>query len=525
MAALPATHGYLRTGPSTKTMSAFAAETDRLPADTAEALAGLRRKADALAQQTLSRSERFAALEALRDQAIALTESQRSSYCGKPIPLSDAERQAWENAVGTWQAFYFGYALCADADLESQKAATVWQRTLDSLGRAIREHPFAYRAVPPALWKEFHSCFRTAAECSLADTAVADAHGTEGRASCSSTYLHTLLHDSANLYALSALQMHASACWLPRWIGMARLATTPPADGARSPLAVDLGADGGARLSPRTAPDASMRYLDTAAIGAHLRALADEARNARPAPELQAAALPQPMLERLLTHLYVQWCSAGAGRMDERHGNAVRAQAAVGMHAVHFQISGRAFRQPGLRYTREEEHDLATFGHITERTEQRLLTGRSAALEPWEIVNESASGLLGLRRKGDLASRIAHGQLVALRTSSIDPPTLGVVQRLRVEVDGSLHLALRLFKQEARGVAVRTAGDPSQKYERALLLETGPEGGDKCSLIVAAGRFRPGARAELYTNRAEPIRIEKTLEASCDFERVTFLHT
>jgi hypothetical protein len=319
--------------------------------------------------------------------------------------------------------------------------------------------------------------------------------------------------------------MHASGCWLPGWIGMAHLAAAPPADSARSPLAVDLGGEAGARPALRAAPGASMRYLDTAALGAHLRALADQARNARPVPELQAAPLPRPLLERLLTHLYVQWCSAGSGRVDERQGNAVRAQAAVGMHAVHFQISGRAFRQPGLRYTREEEHDLATFGHITERTEQRLLTGRSAAMEPWEIVNESASGLLGLRRKADLASRIAHGQLVALRTSSIDPPTLGVVQRLRGEVDGSMYLGLRLFKQEARGVAIRTAGDPSQKYERALLLDVGAEGRDTCSLIVAPGRFGPGARAELYTNRAEPIRIEKMLEGSCDFERVTFLHT
>jgi hypothetical protein len=505
-------------------MSAFAAETERSPTDPVEALAGLRRRVHALAAEPLAQSERFTALEALRGNAVALTDSQRSLYCGKPVPPSDEERQGWENAVGTWEAFYFAYALCADAGLDPRAAATVWQRALDSLGRAIREHAFAYRAVPPGLWKELHSCYRTASECSLADVEVADPQGSDAGTSCTGAYVRTLLHDSANLYALSLPQMHAVARWLPQWIGMARLATTPPADSTRSPLATDLAGEIGARPSLRAPAGPSMRYLDTASLGAHLRALADHARNARLVPELQAAALPQPQLERLLTHLYVQWCSAGSGRVDERQGNPIRAQAAVGMHAVHFQISGRAFRQPGLRYTREEEHDLATFGHITERTEQRLLTGRSAALEPWDIVNESASGLLGLRRKADLASRIAHGQLVALRTTSIDPPVLGVVQRVRAEVDGSTHLALRLIKHEARGVAIRIEGDALQKYERALLLAAGPDGRDTGSLIVEPGRFPPGAKAELYTNRAEPIRIGTTLEASADFERVTFLH-
>jgi hypothetical protein len=202
----------------------------------------------------------------------------------------------------------------------------------------------------------------------------------------------------------------------------------------------------------------------------------------------------------------------------------VRAQAGIGMHAAHFQISGRAFRQPGLRYTREEEHDLATFGHITERTEQRLLTGRSAAMEPWDIAYDMVSGMLPARRKANLEARVGHGQLVALRTSSIDPPTLGVVHRLRVDIDGTVYLGLRMFRQEARGVAIRPAGNSSQKYERALVLDAGSEGKEPPSLLVAPGRFRAGDRPELYTNLGEAICIDKVVESSADFERVTFVH-
>jgi hypothetical protein len=506
-------------------MSGFAAESEYRSGDPAEALAALRRRVDAVAAEPLSNEQRFTALEALRASAVALAASQRARYCGQPVPSDDAERQCWENVVGTWQAFYFAYALCADAGLESKAAAAVRQRALDSLGRAVREHALVYRSVPAGLWKELHTCYRSASDCSLGDIEVADGHEAQGGASCNSSYMHTLLHDSANLYAFPALQMQVAASWIAQWSHKVRLSESPLPDSSRSPLAVDLLSECGPRMAARTAPGPSVRYLDTAALGAHLRQLGDHARNARPAPELQAAAaLPQALLERSLTQLYVQWCSAGSGRLDEWHDECVRAQAGIGMHAAHFQISGRAFRQPGLRYTREEEHDLATFGHITERTEQRLLTGRSAALEPWDIAYDMVSGMLPARRKANLEARVGHGQLVALRTSSIDPPTLGVVHRLRVDIDGTVYLGLRMFRQEARGVAIRPAGNSSQKYERALVLDAGSEGKEPPSLLVAPGRFRAGDRAELYTNLGEAICIDKVVESSADFERVTFVH-
>jgi hypothetical protein len=286
---------------------------------------------------------------------------------------------------------------------------------------------------------------------------------------------------------------------------------------------LDLAGDSGATLARTVAPAPTVRHLDTVKLGAHLRELAESLRNGHSAPELErATGLPAAALERLLTHLYVQWCSAGSGRADERQGNATRAHIGLGMHAAHFQISGRAFRQPGSRYTREEERDLATFGHITERTEQRLLTGRSAALEPWEIVNQSVSGLLGLRRKADLERSIAIGELVAMRVNSIDPPGLGVIQRLKWDADGSVSVGLRLLRGEARGVAVRAAGNAAQSYERALLMDAGSESGAPPTLIVSAGRYAAGTKLELHTGRAEEVLLEQLVERSVDFDRYTF---
>lgn len=491
------------------------------PDDARAALSQLRQTAQKLTSDTLPSQQRLAALERLRTEALGYLPQLRAHYIGQPQPLSDAERLAWEEQVALWHAFYFGFALCGDL-LEPAAAATVWTHALDSMGRAIREHGRVYRAVPPILWKELNSCYRTAEACEVHAVAVPGGDPSGAIQTCKSVYLNTLLHDAAHLGSLSGTQMQIVEQWLPRWLQDVELLDAAPAQAERSPLAVDLCGDSGALLARDLPSDGQLRHLDTSALGARLRSLATALRENRPAQELDLALreLPRPAVERLLTHLYVQWCSMGTRRREERLQNPVRTQVAVTMQAMHFQISGRAFRQPGTRYTREEEHDLATFGHITERTEHRLLTGRSAALEPWEIVNQSSAGSLGMQRKPGLQSRISHGQLIAVRTSSAMPPRLGTVQRLVSGSDGSLVAGIRLIPGEARGVAIRPASSTTAPFERALALAPDPERQLPETLIVPRGRFKPGTLLEMHESRTEKVQIGEVLEHGFEFDRM-----
>lgn len=491
------------------------------PVNARAALARLRQSAQELASAAIASQTRLPALEQLRAQAMQLLPRLRAHYIGQPQPLSDDERLAWEEQVALWHAFYFGFALCGDL-VEPRDAALVWTRALDSLGRAIREHSRVYRAVPPILWKELNSCYRTAEACGVHDAAVPDGNAPDATQTGKLVYLTTLLHDAAHLGSLSGPQIQLAERWLTAWITDAELLDALPAQPERSPLAINLAGDTGAQLARELPADCERRFLDTATLGSNLRALASDLREKRAMPELGVAlqTLARPALERLLTHLYVQWCSAGTRRKEDRLPTPVRAQVAVTMHAMHFQISGRAFRQPGLRYTREEEHDLATFGHITERTEQRLLTGRSAALEPWEIVNQSSTGSLGMERNPGLQSRISHGQLMAVRTSSASPPKLGTVQRIVVESNGALVVGIRLIPTEARGVAVRLASETTGKFERALLIGADPERHLPESLIVPRNQFRPGTILDMHDNRAEKLQLGEVLEHGFDFDRM-----
>lgn len=484
-------------------------------------LTALRRAAQQISANDLAPLERFTLLEQLHAQALQLIAQQPANYVGQPLPLDDSERLAWEEQVALWHAFYFGFALCADIT-EPTHAARVWMRALDSLGRAVREHGRAHRDVPPLLWKELNSCYRTAETCGLHAVPMPDGDSAGAMRTCKQILLTTLLHDAANLSALPGTQLRVVERWLTRWSDHADLLADAPAEAARSPLAIRLDGDTGARLAREMIRDEQLRYIDTSALGAHLRGLASALREQRTDADLLLALseLSRLDVERLLTHLYIQWCSAGTGRNEERDESVTRAQVATTMYAIHFQISGRAFRQPGMRYTREEEHDLATFGHITERTEQRLLTGRSAALEPWDIVNRGSGGSLGLRRKPEFQTRIGHGQLIAVRTSSTMQPMLGVIQRLRVEADGALSAGMRLIPGEVRGVAVRVPTSPTPVFERALLLAADATRKVPESIIVPLGSHVPGTILELHDKRTEKVQLGEVLERGFDFERL-----
>ena len=520
MRAMAATAAHFDVPTDSSTLEAWLKS---LPADCCAAFVALRDQAKRFATSSVAPGQRFSMLERMRSHAVQLMPELRTRYLAKPVPLEGAERQAWETCVGLWEAFYFAYALCTESGSEPERAATVWHRALDCLGCAIRECGFGYHTAPSGLWKELNSCYRTIEGCSLEEITVREAEQGSTEVDCKRAYLAIVLHDAASIYSLSTQHMLALEQLLPAWAAIGDLTTESPTDPAHSPLAIDLAGDAGALLARTLQPAETVRHLDTSILALKLRELAAAVRSGTLPLELAAVrTMPRPALERLLTHLYIQWCSGGTGRTEERRESTRRAQIALNMHAIHFQISGRAFRQPGLRYTREEEHDLATFGHITERTEQRLLTGQSSALEPWEIANQSASGVLSMLRKPDLESRIQHGQLIAMRTSSIEAPSLATVQRIRIENDGCLSIGIRTIRADVRGAAVRPQDDLLSKFERALIVEADQERSAPGYLILPPGRFSPGATIELHSGRSEKIKITSMLEQNVDHDRATY---
>jgi hypothetical protein len=180
---------------------------------------------------------------------------------------------------------------------------------------------------------------------------------------------------------------------------------------------------------------------------------------------------------------------------------------------------------PGASLSRQEEHDMQLFGHISERTERSLVTTQSAAVESWELVNQSNSGFMCMLREHDAALRIGHNQLVAVRRGTSKLFYLGLVQWLRIEENAELFVGVRLFPGIARAVVARPANfnAPSgiNGFERALLLPEMAVPATPATLILPPGWYQQGRFIELFGEQKQVAKLLNVIEKGSDFDRCT----
>src|SRR5262249_2745400 len=147
--------------------------------------------------------------------------------------------------------------------------ALVHQRALRCVGRAMRDHNRIYRAVPTALWQQFHKLYAAAEAFAIADAPVSDLINHDApNPSCTSTYVHALLAQQATPTDLPLAQMSSIALWLRPWPPLVKLAPTVDAGKPLPPLATVLGSGTGARNASELRPTANVRYLDLDPISA-----------------------------------------------------------------------------------------------------------------------------------------------------------------------------------------------------------------------------------------------------------------
>ena len=479
-------------------------------------------------------------LETLRDPLAKLHAAATSGYSDKAVPLATNEHDLWRATVDVRLAVAAAYEKSladqqTDAQYTEQWEALVCQRALRELDLAILDHARAYVAVPGVIWKRLHNLYRHAEVRGITETA-ATGIGTSVMVlrNCRSTYLHALLFDQAQPYSRTPTQMESVARWLDEWAGLVSLHTDAPDSNSLTALAVDPDSTDALKLLRHSQPGSGLRHVDTQRLGEKLKALALALRKGAAAAKVGLATnLAKPVLERLLTDLYVQWCSAGTGRASARSVSSSKAMIALTIPAMHFYISGRAFRQPGQGTTREEDEDLQTFGHISLRTTQKLVSQRSSALEPWTIVNESTSGILALCRPPDFRTRIVHGQLLGLMRRSDKPIELVTVQRLMLLETGELAVGVRRIEGIPQSVAVRVAAtvrppvgiqakSNEEAYQRALLLPAIPEKSLPPRLFLDPGWYQPQCSLDLYVHERGSVRLLDLMEKGPNFEQATF---
>lgn len=473
--------------------------------------------------------ERLKIMETLREPVQFVQGESAKRYAGKPLPLDEGEAAVWNNVIALWQEASRNYQQCLRAYREGElaiapHAALISMRLLRLMGSIMLDHYRAYRQPPAGQWRALHELYSFAESHGFARIRVQDSFARrDPDSSCAESYVQVLLTHLANPFSLSVRQMAFVTRWVERWANLVGLASQPLPTSAIPSLAVDLAGSGGVVLGAAPESPSQLRYLDLEQLSKTLRQTINFLKQGQAPGQLGLGEdARQPGCENLLMLLYVQWCRAGTARAEDRSELEESAQVCFGLEAAHLHVGGgRPFRQPGDLSSREKQ-DIDTYGFVT-RTDYG--TGE-AGLEPWQILNQSASGFMCMHRDPQSKGRISHNQLLAVRRAGGRYFHIGMVQWLRIAEGGEIYCGVRLFPGTPQSISVRPsnfAPASSGRYERALLLPEVPAPATPATLILPAGWFHSGRFVEVYSDRKQVAKLLNLLEKGGDFDRGTII--
>lgn len=423
----------------------------------------------------LAAAERLRSLEALRDPLFFVQFEFAKRFTNKPLPLSDAERGAFEAVIELWRLVFAGYARCIQACLDGDKgaldySAPICQRAIRAMGAELADFVNGGRQVPASYWTRLHSLYQAAEQLGVANSRVKDAlmrsHSTT---TCAASYAEPLLIAAANPNELSLRQVRMMSRWLERWSEKIIFANAPT---DKDVLGVDLSsAQGAFRLSAEPPP--ATRYIDTADLGSSIKKRIVMLRKGETPVELGLGEeCIQPACEQLLIKLYQHWCEGKAQRQLPRRGVSHGADICVGLPALHYFLTGQAFRQPGesVSLSRREVEDIATFGRVSMHKQEEVVT-QSFLVESWNIQDETVAGLRIVRPGERIGGRLTNNQLVGIKPTDSKTFLVASIQWLMTGDDRDLHAGVKIVPGAAVAAAGRIGGRiPPDKYEPILLM-------------------------------------------------------
>ena len=485
----------------------------------------------ALAVTAVSALERLKILEALKETVMFAQAEVAKRYIGKPLPLDQADANAWASVMGLWRAFGAAYRVCLDAcragDLPvSSHAALLTLRCLRTASFGLFEHYQVYREPDAATWHGFHELFAFAEERGLSRMRVQDTFAKrDADASCAEAYVQGLMANLANPYALSVRQMAFLRRWLEKWSSLVDLSRQPLPPGQIPPLAVDFAHDVAPGLAANVAPAESARYLDLESLSKTLRQTINLLKQGQTPGQLGLGEdARQPGCENLIMLLYLQWCRAGALRTDERNGAADPAEVCFGIPDTFKLLGGEERTKQDVEFNARDKWELDNLGFSMRMSN----TARQAAVkksEAWQILNQSASGFMCMLREPSGVMRMTHNQLLGVRRSG-EALRLGTVQWIRVDSVNETQCGVRLFPGAPQAIKVRPANfnvPKGQEYELALLTPAVAMPAAPMSMILPAGWFQSGRLLELQGDiKDEKKRVATLLnliERGADFDR------
>jgi hypothetical protein len=288
---------------------------------------------------------------------------------------------------------------------------------------------------------------------------------------------------------------------------------------------VDLAGSAGA--SRATVSGTGARYLVMDELGGSLQKRITLLRKGESPQALKLGEdCVQPFCEQNLLLLYRQLCEAVNARGQTRKAASNPTQVACGIAAIHHNITGLPFKQPGsaTELTTKQRQEIATFGRIATRAESDYSQIHGYAAESWTLLDESLTGLRMYRAADTPGARLAHQQLIGVRPADSRHFMLGTVRWLLSTHELDLNAGVRIIPGVPQAVAVKPTGlnAMTDKYIPALSLPEVAALRSAATLVLPVGWFRPKRVIEVWRDAPQQVLLTAIIDRGVDFERVSF---
>jgi cyclic-di-GMP-binding protein len=479
-----------------------------------------------LAAADIDPLQRVKIAERLRETVLYLHGELAKRFVDRPLPLSDAESQAWQQALRLWTALWENYSACLrllldhDPRMEGWAARTV-QRGLFVGKELVRLYGQVRRQPTPEHWEELHAYYRFAEMLEVTSLAVRDKLLPHAEVISSySTYAHALLLARADPCALTAREWELTDRWLQGW-SRKFFPDKVFRSSEQVLLVIDL-LQGTGLATLEDAPDnssPSLRYGSPDKLSVSLRQRQKRLRaGATPAELGLGDDVSVAGAERLLAHLYERWCMLPVAQ----GAPATEQQIAVcggGLYAVFYRLSGRTFvgesTRDRLSYRAIE--DAATFDTLPEHDSQR---DQAEEDWPWESWVGDRLGFGGSLERRVPGNRMQLNQLLVARDAT-GRISCGIVSWLG-ELGTTLRIGIKLWPGEAGALILRAVSGVMRDEPAVPAIALPGVGREPSSFLLPPRYFQVGRRVETPGAGKRSFRLVKSLERGADFERVAF---
>lgn len=454
-------------------------------------------------------AERLEALEILRvpvNQLAGLVEKQ---IIGASFPLPPQRTELGTLAQKFQNELARGYRIalydfCAPNGsapmLRRKQVTTAAVRALIHGGARLHRAYLLYRTPPPGAWQELHDVYRFIASLGLDHRAVDDAV-VGAPITAMTAYTHALLLALANPYHFTQRELIEVIALTAAFAPYCEFGAG--AGGALAAYAVDADNDSGPGYLPeeRESGNQGLMSISLAKVLDHV-----ESQIASLPPGLRLVTFrmrggPPIQVDIDLTQRLVDgWSSAGE-RGDIRLPGGYELQSVIGLHDLHFMLSGNLDFEAFLRRIRGTTIHLSGSDTAASWVHGSAESLRAQAM-PARIIDQGFGGyrLLWERRGSGEAVKAKVGELVglALPDGGGLPPDwmVGVIRWMRVDDEARIDAGIALLARRSLAVgisALDASANPLSDRRGILLAPIRADDTAVYSSLLAPGLFERDA--------------------------------